>query len=101
MRSGGGSGGSTVPGVRWRLDRTSRRPRMRLIAALLFVLLMPTVVVAQHAGTRVVGRVAESVEFDQAQVADCNSHRVGRRLAEALVKFADGSTQIYHWLHEW
>src|SRR5881396_3619607 len=100
MRSGGGSGGSTVPGVRWRLDRTSRRPRMRLIAALLFVLLMPTVVVAQPAGTLVVGLVAEPVALDPAQVTDLNSNRVGRRVAETLVAFAEGSTQIVPGLAE-
>src|SRR5947207_1718686 len=100
MRSGGGFGGSTVPGVRWRLDRTSRRPRMRLIAALLFVLLMPTVVVAQPAGTLVVGLVAEPVALDPAQVTDLNSNRVGRRVAETLVAFAEGSTQIVPGLAE-
>src|SRR5213083_2839178 len=100
MRSGGGFGGSTVPGVRWRLDRTSRRPRMRLIAALLFVLLVPTVVVAQPAGTLVVGLVAEPVALDPAQVTDLNSNRVGRRVAETLVAFAEGSTQIVPGLAE-
>src|SRR5437879_8430950 len=100
MRSGGGFCGATVPGVRWRLDRTSRRPRMRLIAALLFVLLVPTVVVAQPAGTLVVGLVAEPVALDPAQVTDLNSNRVGRRVAETLVAFAEGSTQIVPGLAE-
>src|SRR5213078_5080234 len=100
MRSGGGFGGSTVPGVRWRLDRTSRRPRMRLIAALLFVLLMPTVVVAQPAGTLVVGLVAEPVALDPAQVTDLNSNRVGRRVVETLVTFPEESTQIVPGLAE-
>jgi len=73
---------------------------MRLIAALLFVLLMPTVVVAQPAGTLVVGLVAEPVALDPAQVTDLNSNRVGRRVAETLVAFAEGSTQIVPGLAE-
>src|SRR5437773_5757538 len=100
MRSGGGFGGSTVPGVRWRLDRTSRRPRMRLIAALLFVLLMPTVVVAQPAGTPPVRLVAEPVALDPAQATDLTSNRVGRRGAETLGAFAAGSAQIVPGLAE-
>src|SRR5881396_2301034 len=100
MRSGGGFGGSTVPGVRWRLDRTSRRPRMRLIAALLFVLLMPTVVVAQPAGTLVVGLVAEPVALDPPQVTDLNSNRVGRRIVETLVTFPDEKTEVVPGLAE-
>ena len=52
---------------------------MRLIAALVFVLLLPTVVIAQPAGTLVVGLVAEPVALDPAQVTDLNSNRVGRR----------------------
>src|SRR5262245_32115615 len=94
MRSGGRSGGPTAPGVRWRLHRTPGRPRMRLFAALLFVWLGPTVAVAQPAGTLVVGLVAEPVALDPAQVTDLNSNRVGRRVVETLVAFADGSTQI-------
>jgi len=73
---------------------------MRLIAALLFVLLVPTVVVAQPAGTLVVGLVAEPVALDPAQVTDLNSNRVGRRVAETLVAFAEGSTQIVPGLAE-
>src|SRR6266403_3421204 len=73
---------------------------MRLIAALLFVLLVPTVVVAQPAGTLVVGLVAEPVALDPAQVTDLNSNRVGRRVVETLVAFADESTQIVPGLAE-
>src|SRR5262247_4824377 len=73
---------------------------MRLIAALLFVLLGPTVVVAQPAGTLVVGLVAEPVALDPAQVTDLNSNRVGRRVVETLVAFADESTQIVPGLAE-
>src|SRR5438067_13402177 len=73
---------------------------MRLIAALLFVLLMPTVVVAQPAGTLVVGLVAEPVNLDPAQVTDLNSNRVGRRIAETLVTFPEESTQIVPGLAE-
>src|SRR5207249_3464285 len=73
---------------------------MRLIAALLFVLLVPTVVAAQPAGTLVVGLVAEPVALDPAQVTDLNSNRVGRRVAETLVAFAEGSTQIVPGLAE-
>src|SRR5881628_1913902 len=67
---------------------------MRLIAALLFVVLAPIVVIAQPAGTLIVGLVAEPVALDPAQVTDLNSNRVGRRVAETLVAFSDGSTQI-------
>src|SRR5262249_16720571 len=73
---------------------------MRLIAGLLFIVLAPTVVVAQPAGTLVVGLVAEPVALDPAQVTDLNSNRVGRRVAETLVAFADGSTQVVPGLAE-
>src|SRR6267142_1569610 len=49
---------------------------------------------AQSASTLVVGLVAEPVALDPAQVTDLNSNRVGRRVVETLVAFADGSTQI-------
>src|SRR5712692_5616466 len=49
---------------------------------------------AQPVNTLVVGLVAEPVALDPAQVTDLNSNRVGRRVVETLVAFADGSTQI-------
>jgi peptide/nickel transport system substrate-binding protein len=48
----------------------------------------------QAASTLVVGLVAEPVLLDPAQVTDLNSNRVGRRVVETLVTFADESTQI-------
>ena len=48
----------------------------------------------QPANTLVVGLVAEPVALDPAQVTDLNSNRVGRRVVETLVAFADESTQI-------
>jgi len=48
----------------------------------------------QAANTLVVGLVAEPVLLDPAQVTDLNSNRVGRRVVETLVTFADESTQI-------
>ena len=46
---------------------------------------------AQLANTLVVGLVAEPVALDPAQVTDLNSNRVGRRVVETLVAFADES----------
>jgi peptide/nickel transport system substrate-binding protein len=71
------------------------------ILALLVVLAAgaPTVP-AQSANTLVVGLVAEPVGLDPAQVTDLNSSRVGRRVAETLVAFADESTQIVPGLAE-
>jgi peptide/nickel transport system substrate-binding protein len=57
-------------------------------------------VLAQPAGTLVVGLVAEPVNLDPAQVTDLNSNRVGRRIAETLVTFPDESTQIVPGLAE-
>lgn len=78
---------------------------MKLTVALLFLLLTfgffgPVPVDAQPAGTLVVGLVAEPVALDPAQVTDLNSNRVGRRVAETLVWFAEESTQIVPWLAE-
>ncbi len=72
-----------------------------LALALLVVLTAgaPTVP-AQSASTLVVGLVAEPVALDPAQVTDLNSNRVGRRVVEALVAFADESTQIVPGLAE-
>src|SRR5437867_7806660 len=72
---------------------------MTLLVALV-LLVVPVVVVAQPAGTLVVGLVAEPVALDPAQVTDLNSNRVGRRVAETLVAFAEGSTQIVPGLAE-
>ncbi|HUM16862.1 MAG TPA: ABC transporter substrate-binding protein [Candidatus Nitrosotalea sp.] len=55
---------------------------------------------AQPANTLVVGLVAEPVALDPAQVTDLNSTRVGRRVVETLVAFADESTQIVPGLAE-
>ena len=55
---------------------------------------------AQSASTLVVGLVAEPVALDPAQVTDLNSNRVGRRVVETLVAFADESTQIVPGLAE-
>jgi peptide/nickel transport system substrate-binding protein len=55
---------------------------------------------AQLANTLVVGLVAEPVALDPAQVTDLNSNRVGRRVVETLVAFADESTQIVPGLAE-
>ena len=55
---------------------------------------------AQPASTLVVGLVAEPVALDPAQVTDLNSTRVGRRVVETLVAFADESTQIVPGLAE-
>jgi peptide/nickel transport system substrate-binding protein len=54
----------------------------------------------QAANTLVVGLVAEPVLLDPAQVTDLNSNRVGRRVVETLVAFADESTQIVPGLAE-
>ena len=59
-----------------------------------------TTVLAQPASTLVVGLVAEPVGLDPAQVTDLNSNRVGRRVVETLVAFADESTQIVPGLAE-
>ena len=55
---------------------------------------------AQPTNTLVVGLVAEPVALDPAQVTDLNSNRVGRRVVETLVAFADESTQIVPGLAE-
>src|SRR5438094_6433187 len=55
---------------------------------------------AQPAGTLVVGLVAEPVNLDPLQVTDLNSNRVGRRVVETLVTFADESTKIVPGLAE-
>jgi peptide/nickel transport system substrate-binding protein len=55
---------------------------------------------AQPVNTLVVGLVAEPVALDPAQVTDLNSNRVGRRVVETLVAFADETTQIVPGLAE-
>src|SRR5882762_1255463 len=79
---------------------------MRMLTAWLAVVALlvgagaPPPVAAQPAGTLVVGLVAEPVALDPAQVTDLNSNRVGRRVVETLVGFADESTQIVPGLAE-
>src|SRR5712671_5912575 len=70
------------------------------VVALLVGAGAPPPVAAQPAGTLVVGLVAEPVNLDPAQVTDLNSNRVGRRIAETLVAFAEESTQIVPGLAE-
>src|SRR5262245_54001847 len=55
---------------------------------------------AQPAGTLVVGLVAEPVNLDPAQVTDFNSNRVGRRIVEPLVTFAEETTKLVPGLAE-
>ena len=50
--------------------------------------------IAQPAGTLVVGLVAEPVNLDPAQVTDFNSNRVGRRIVEPLITFAEETTKL-------
>jgi len=69
-----------------------------LMFSIAFALSAP--VAAQPAGTLVVGVVAEPVALDPAQVTDFNSNRVGRRIVEPLVAFADETTQIVPGLAE-
>ena len=71
-----------------------------LTAAGTVVLGASSVVPAQPANNLVVGLVAEPVALDPAQVTDLNSNRVGRRVVETLVAFADESTQIVPGLAE-
>src|SRR5262245_63634209 len=75
----------------------------RLASAVLLLALSLAVggtAVAQPAGTLVVGVVAEPVALDPAQVTDFNSNRVGRRIVEPLVAFAEETTQIVPGLAE-
>ncbi len=81
--------------------RLGSRAWMSAVLALLLVLLggaRPSP--AQPASTLVVGLVAEPVALDPAQVTDLNSNRVGRRVVETLVTFADESTRIVPGLAE-
>ena len=55
---------------------------------------------SQPTNTLVVGLVAEPVALDPAQVTDLNSNRVGRRVVETLVAFAEESTQLVPGLAE-
>ena len=68
--------------------------KIRRLLALLLLLPLTLAVgrgsaTAQPAGTLVVGLVAEPVNLDPAQVTDFNSNRVGRRIVEPLVTFAE------------
>jgi len=71
-----------------------------LIAITLALGLWAAPVVAQPAGTLVVGLVAEPVNLDPPQVTDLNSNRVGRRIVETLVTFPEESTQVVPGLAE-
>jgi peptide/nickel transport system substrate-binding protein len=84
-------------------DIAMRRRRIWSGAALALLVVLTAgapSVPAQSASTLVVGLVAEPVALDPAQVTDLNSNRVGRRVVEALVAFADESTQIVPGLAE-
>ena len=73
-----------------------------MVLALLVVLTAGTpTLLAQSANTLVVGLVAEPVGLDPAQVTDLNSSRVGRRVVETLVAFADESTQSLNASMSW
>ena len=74
---------------------------MRAVPSLLLLLLAgASPSHGQPANTLVVGLVAEPVALDPAQVTDLNSNRVGRRVVETLVAFADETTQIVPGLAE-
>ena len=70
------------------------------VALVLALVVAPSAGIAQPAGTLVVGLVAEPVNLDPAQVTDLNSNRVGRRIVETLVTFAEESTQVVPGLAE-
>ena len=70
------------------------------LAVLIFLAAWPIAAPAQTGNTLVVGLVAEPVALDPAQVTDLNSNRVGRRVVETLVMFADDSTQVVPGLAE-
>src|SRR5687767_952403 len=78
----------------------SRYGTLGLGIVLMVAVAAPLAAVAQPAGTLVVGLVAEPVNLDPAQVTDLNSNRVGRRVVETLVTFAEESTQIVPGLAE-
>src|SRR5688500_18529582 len=71
-----------------------------VVIALLTVLTFAGPVLAQPAGTLIVGLVAEPVNLDPAQVTDLHSNRVGRRIAETLVTFPDEKTEVVPGLAE-
>src|SRR4029453_6943007 len=84
-------------------DAMTRGPRWSALLLLSIGLAMAALsgsVIAQPAGTLVVGLVAEPVNLDPPQVTDLNSNRVSRRVAETLVAFAEENTQIVPWLAE-
>jgi len=81
--------------------RLGSRSWMSAVSALLLLLLAgASPAPAQPANTLVVGLVAEPVALDPAQVTDLNSNRVGRRVVETLVTFAEESTRIVPGLAE-
>jgi peptide/nickel transport system substrate-binding protein len=77
---------------------TARLASLALLLPLALAFSAP--VAAQPAGTLVVGVVAEPVNLDPAQVTDFNSNRVGRRIVEPLVTFAEETTKIVPGLAE-
>src|SRR5512132_3018854 len=83
-----------------RLAMTARRILTSILLAVLALGVGAFGVAAQPAGTLLVGLVAEPVNLDPAQVTDLNSNRVGRRIVETLVTFAEESTQVVPGLAE-
>src|SRR6266478_4168038 len=92
----GGLGGSHP--LEETVMRLGRRWSGLTVAVLLLLVAGPSH--SQPTNTPVVGLVAEPVALDPAQVTDLNSNRVGRRVVETLVAFADESTQIVPGLAE-
>src|SRR5437899_11572759 len=95
------SAGSAAPMLRRkRRMRLGRRWSGLTVAVLLLLVAGAGPSHSQPTNTLVVGLVAEPVALDPAQVTDLNSNRVGRRVVETLVAFAEGSTQIVPGLAE-
>src|SRR6266852_2664518 len=95
------SAGSAAPMLRRKRRMRLGRRWSGLTEAVLLLLVAGTGPShSQPTNTLVVGLVAEPVALDPAQVTDLNSNRVGRRVVEALVAFADESTQIVPGLAE-
>src|SRR5260370_4500400 len=95
------SAGSAAPMLRRkRRMRVGRRWSGLTVAVLLLLVGGGGPAHSQPSNTLAVGLVAEPVALDPAQVTDLNSNRVGRRVVETLVAFADESTQIVPGLAE-
>jgi peptide/nickel transport system substrate-binding protein len=102
-RSGGHVGGRWLASPLLQEEMTMRLGRLWSSLALALLVMLTagaSIAPAQSASTLVVGLVAEPVGLDPAQVTDLNSSRVGRRVVETLVGFADESTQIVPLLAE-